>query len=378
MRLFPSLLLATAALPLAAQAANTEFSYGGYIKFDAMMSTYSDGDVGSASLARDFYVPSGTPVSGGDVDETSHFDMHAKTSRFNFKTNTDLGNGHSVMTFVEADFLGSTQGNEVVSNSYSPRLRHAFVRTGAWTFGQTWSTFMNVGALPETVDFLGVSDGTVFARQAQVRYTRGDLQVALENPETNVAGVGATDDAGMPDIVARYNLSMGDHAFSVAAIARQLAVVADLDDDGDNELDESTTGVGFNVSGKVMLGKDDLKFSYTQGNVARYVGLAAAADAAISTDGDLEATDVSAAFIGFRHHWSDQLRSTIAYSMLEADYDDVVASDTEKATSWRVNLMYSPVKKMTYGVEYSQATHENVNGAEGDLSRIHFTTKYVF
>ncbi|ASP39399.1 porin [Bacterioplanes sanyensis] len=378
MRKFPSILLAAAVLPVAVHAANTEFSYGGYIKLDAMMSTYSDGDVGSGSIIRDFYVPSGTPVSGGSADETTHFDMHAKTSRLNFKTNTDLGNGHQVMTFIEMDFLASAQGNEVVSNSYSPRLRHAFVRTGPWTFGQTWSTFMNVGALPETVDFLGVSDGTVFARQTQIRYTRGGLQVALENPETTVGGAGVTDDAGMPDVVARYNINAGDHSFTLAAIGRQLAVVSDAEGDGDNEVDETTLGVGFNVSGKVMLGKDDLKFSFTKGNVARYVGLAAAVDAAISTDGDLEATDVTAAFVGFRHHWSDQWRSTLAYSMMEADFDDVVISDTEKASSWRVNLMYSPVKKLTYGVEYSQATHENVSGADGDMSRIHFTTKYVF
>ncbi len=35
-----SAILLAAALPMAVQAANTEFSYGGYIKLDAMMSTY--------------------------------------------------------------------------------------------------------------------------------------------------------------------------------------------------------------------------------------------------------------------------------------------------------------------------------------------------
>lgn len=379
MRKTPLILMA-AALPMAVNAANTEFSYGGYVKFDATISQYSEGEVGAASLGRDFYVPSTIPVSpdGVDGDSVTVTDMHAKTSRFNFKTNTDLGNGHSVSTFVELDFLGSAQGNEVVSNSYSPRLRHAFIKTGNLLFGQTWSTFMNVGALPETVDFLGVSDGTVFNRQAQVRYTMGDFQFSLENPETNIGG--ATDDGTIPDIVARYNMKAGDHSFSVAAIARQLTTYT-ADDPAtpavDEEVDESATGFGLSISGKVALGRDDLKFAVNKGAIGRYVGLAAAADG-VMKDGEIEAADVTAAFVGYRHFWSDTLRSTVAYSMLKADYENDNTGDTESANSVRVNLMYSPVAKLTYGVELSKATHKLDTDAEGDLTRLHFTTKYAF
>jgi len=373
MRKTPLILMA-AALPMAVNAANTDFSYGGYIKFDAMYSQYSDGDMGAASGGRDFYIPFTIPTSNNTAEETSSVDFNARSSRFNFKTNTSLDNGQSISTFVEMDFLLTGDGNEVVSNSYNPRLRHAFIKTGNLLVGQTWSTFMNVGALPETVDFLGVSDGTVFARQSQVRYTNGGLQVALENPETTVVGVGATDDSGIPDIVARYNFKAGKNAFTVAAIGRHLAV----QDGVKGGVDESTTGFGISVSGKIALGQDDLKFSYTTGQVARYVGLASAADAMFDADGDLQATDVSAAFIGYRHFWNDQLRSTIAYSMLDADYDADNVADTAESSSVRVNLMYSPVKKLTYGVELSQATHKLDNDAEGDLTRLQFTTKYAF
>ena len=384
MRKTPLILMA-AALPMAVNAANTEFSYGGYIKFDAIYSQYSDGDAGTG-LGRDFYVPSATPASAGSGEESTKFDMHAKTSRFNFTTNTDFGDGVKVKSFVELDFLGSAQGNEVVSNSYSPRLRHAFLQSGNLLVGQTWSTFMNVGALPETVDFLGVSDGTVFNRQAQVRYTMGNIQLSVENPESTVGGI--TDDSGMPDLVARYNMKAGKHSFSVAAIARQLATyseaVADdpgtVDDETAAEVDESTMGFGLSVSGKIMVGKDDLKFSVTSGQVARYVGLAAAADGYLNADGEIEATDVTAAFVAYRHHWSDKLRSTLAYSMLQADYGVDNTADTDSTSSVRVNLMYSPVPKLSYGVELTQANHkaDTAVDVEGDLTRLHFTTKYAF
>lgn len=373
-----SAILLAAALPMAVQAANTEFTYGGYIKFDAMYSQYSDGAAangGALEVGRDFYVPAAIPTAG---EETSSVDFTARSSRFNFKTVTTLDNGEKVTGFVEMDFLTTTEGDERASNSFAPRLRHAYFSYNNVLVGQTWTTFMNVGALPETVDFFGVSESTVFGRQSQVRYTMGNLQLALENPENTIDGAGGgneVDQSKIPDLIARYNIQAGDHSFSVAALARQIS------NQTSGGVDESTTGVGFNVAGVVKLGADDLKFSVTHGQVARYVGLGATAADAVTntTTGDLEATDITSAFIAYRHFWNPQLRSTIAYSMLEADYHaDAGAALNEKATSARINLMYSPVKEVTYGVEYSNAKLEKVSGADGTMDRLQFTARYNF
>ena len=117
MRKLPMVLLATAALPLAVNAANTEFSFGGYIKMDAMLSTYSDGDIAPANIGRDFYVPSTIPVGG--QDEGADLDYSAKSTRLNMKTVTTLEDGETVTGFIEMDFLSSPGGTEVVSNSYN-------------------------------------------------------------------------------------------------------------------------------------------------------------------------------------------------------------------------------------------------------------------
>src|SRR5690606_30404251 len=300
-------------------------------------------------------------------------------SRFNFKTVTTLDNGEKVTGFVELDFLTHTDGDERASNSYSPRLRHAYFSYNNVLVGQTWTTFMNVGALPEMVDFFGVSEGTVFGRQSQVRYTMGNLQLALENPESTIDGAGggsATDDVSMPDLIARYNIQAGDHSFSVAGIVREIA-----EQDGlTGGVDESEIGFGVNVAGVVKLGADDLKFSVTHGQVARYVGLGGtAADAVTATNGDLEATDVTAAFVAYRHFWNPKLRSTVAYSMLDADYEGAgAAALIEKSQSARINLMYSPVKEVTYGVEYSNSKIEKDDNTDGTMDRLQFTAKYSF
>jgi len=366
MRNTPIILLA-AALPMAVNAANTEFSYGGFIKMDAMLSSYSDGDVNDG-IGREFYVPSQL-VSGTEPD-MAELDFSARTSRLNLKTVTSLDNGKTMTSFIEMDFQGAA-GTETVSNSHGPRLRHAFVKYDNILVGQTWSNFMNVGALPESADFIGPSESTVFIRQPQVRYTMGDLAVALENPQTT--GAGDSGDNGMlPDLTASYKLKAGSADLVAALLVRQLAYDGAAEDD-----DATTMAFGVNLSGKVMIGKDDLKFSATMGNgVGRYVGLGAVADAAL-VDGDLETSETTAAFVAYRHHWNSEWRSSVVYGMLSADYDDSVTGAITDASSVRVNLMRSPVKPLTYGIELSSAKVERED-AEVSMMRTYFTTKYTF
>lgn len=374
MRKTPLILMA-AALPMAVNAANTEFSFGGFIKMDAMLSSYSDGDVSDTAvggLGREFYIPS--TIQPGAEPDTTELDMTARTSRFNFKTVTDVGDGKSVTTFIELDFEG-TGGNEIVSNSYGPRIRHAFINYNDLLIGETWSNFMNVGALPESADFIGPSESTVFIRQPQVRYTMGDLAVALENPQTT--GAGDSGDNGMiPDITASYKIKAGNADLVAAALVRQLTYDGPAEDD-----DTTTMGYGINLSGKVMIGKDDLKFSATAGSgVGRYVGLGAIADASLVGE-DLETSETTAAFIAYRHHWNSEWRSSVVYGMLSADYDDdatFTSAPVTDASSVRVNVMRSPVKKLTYGAEFSTATVEREGGDEASMNRLYFTTKYAF
>jgi len=369
-----SIILLAAALPMAVQAANTEFKFGGYVKYDAMMTKYSDAEMGAGSLGTVFYIPSATPVAAnGAEEEDTSFDSGVKTSRFNFKTTTSLDNGEKVVSFIELDFF-TGEGNEAVSNSAGSRLRHAFFKYGNYTFGQTWTTFQNPAHLPESVDFLGVSDGAVFARQSMVRYTNGPLQVALENSETTVNGVGITDDATLPDMIVRYNIKADNADFMVAGIARQLAYV-----NAATDVDESIMRFGLTASGKVQLGKDDLKFSVSKGHLGRYTGVAQSADATLTAKGDLVGNNVTAAYIGYRHFWTNSVRSTVAYSMFRADnHADAGTAINESSKSMRANVMWSPAPKMTFGVEASKATLKKESGAEGDFKRLHFTAKYAF
>ena len=111
--------------------------------------------------------------------------MHAKETRLGVATKTDA-DGHMLKTYIEMDFSVTSGGDERISNSYSPRMRHAFLSYDNWLFGQTWSTFMNVGTLPETLDFIGNTDGAVFVRQA--RYTMKAATKAMTGTIKSIFG----------------------------------------------------------------------------------------------------------------------------------------------------------------------------------------------
>ena len=369
---------------------DTKFSFGGYVKVDALYSRFSDGSVAGSSSGRDFYVPSTTPISAGNGNASSVFDMHAQQTRFFFKTETPAGDGKSVKAYIEMDFQSPARGSERVTNNYDPGLRHAFLTYDKWLVGQTWTTFQDLGALPDTVDFVGASDGTTFGRQPQVRYSTGNWQFSVENAETALASrsvpasvVAITDQGSnaMPDLVARYTHKADFGHISIAALARQLKTSQNA-----GGQDETTEGYGVSLSGKYNLSSgDDIRYMATYGSgIGRYVALGTSGDAVVDASGNLEAIDVVAGYVTYRHLWSDKLRSSIQASVLSIDNPDIlaptaVASDANKTIySGLTNIIYSVTPKLEIGAEYMHANREVEDGRDGNLDRLQFMAKYSF
>ena len=359
---------------------NTTVSYAGYVKLDAITQRTSGGQVGTGSIVRDFLIPGAIPVGGdGSGWDT---DFNARQSRFIFKTATDVGAGHQLNSQIELDFMVTPGGDERISNSYQPRVRQAFITYDNWLFGQAWSTFQNVGALPDSLDFIGTTPGTVFARQPMIRYTKGGLMLAVEQPETTVtapngARVLAGDDT-LPDVVARYNLSGDWGSVSAAGILRNLRISDD--DFGTDE--DSALGYGLSLSGKLTLGpRDDVRFMATAGDgLGRYIGLNIVNDAALTGDGDLDPIFTYSGFGAVRHAWSDKLRSNIAASYFKADNPVLLTSGAVTDESWNVlaNIIFSPVTPLDIGVEYMYAKRTLENGLSGNLQKVQVSTKYSF
>jgi hypothetical protein len=377
-----SIALSAASIPLHAQAemlAGADIKFSGYIKADAMFSSYSAGTLGPQSLGRDFYIPGLTPVGG--VKESSQFDAHVKQTRFRFASDTKTEEGDSITGVIELDFLVTPGGNERVSNSYVPRVRHAFIKYKEWTIGQTWTTFQDVAILPESVDFVGTTDGVTFGRQALVRYTKGAWEFALENSETTITPFGGgarivADDGAMPDAVVKYTQKFDWGHVSAAGILRQLNYQS-----GD-AIDDSASSMGVSITSKIKVGDtDDVRLSFITGSgLGRYVALNAVNAAALDANGNLKTIDLTAFAVSYRHVWNSQMRSSFSYSMLSADNDVALVGNgaTESTSNVSANLLYSPTKTITVGGEIKQATRELESGADGDMTRLQFSVKYAF
>jgi hypothetical protein len=381
-------------------APGTSLYVTGYVKVDANWTDTPDGELGNSASGRDYYVPGQTPIGGksGGTD----INALAKQSRFIVGTNTPLENGDKVTTHFEVDFYGSTLGSQNVSNTYGAVLRQAFIQTNHWLVGQAWSTFMDVSALPEAVDFIGPTDGTIFIRQPQVRYTTGGFSFAAENPQTTVTRCAtfavaplnpndcatlssssiSSDDGWVPDLIGRYTWKGDWGSVVLAGMVRELVYENKNGITATNPyVDASTWSAAGSLSGKINVwGKDDIRFMLLGGNLGRYAGLNFTNDVYLNAKGDFDTIDGFAGYVAYRHFWTDKLRSTAFYAVGSYDNPSSLKNvgANQASESWSLNFFYSPIPKLDIGAEYRWAKRELENNDNGTLSRVQLTTKYSF
>lgn len=360
---------------------NNTLKFGGFVKADVMASRYNGGDPANGDLLRDFYLPGSIPVGG--ADESAATDFNARQTRLWLTTDALLG-GRRVTSRVEMDFqvLPGT-GDQRTTSPSNLALRRAFITVDNWLIGQEWSNFQNITVLPETADYIGSSEGTVFARQVQVRYTRGPFSISVENPETTVTPhLGSAriiaDDSSLPDVTARYVVSRPWGEVSIAGIVRQLS----YETTGTGATDSSTPGWGVSAAGKFRVGaRDDLRVMVTAGEgIGRYVGLNFANDAVLDASGDLQPIALIAGFASYRHVWSPAWRSNLTWSAQSVDNDlSLIGVTTNRsARSVRGNLIWTPLPALDLGAEVMFGERELESGATGDLTRLQIFAKYGF
>ena len=309
--------------------------FGGFIKIDGR---HVDGNV----AYKDFWTGSGSVLPEG-ASQTKFF---ANESRIN---TTYTSNG--VTAFVEMDFYGGG-GNEIISNSANPRLRHAMIKYEDFVIGQTWSTFMNTSALAETVDFAGAMVGIAFVRNTQIRYSKNGFSVALENPES-YGGDPAND--SMPDMIAKYQFKGDWGNVSVAALVRQLST----------PLGNTESAAGVSVAGKINVAdKDDFRFQFHQGALGRYVGVAAATDLV----GE-EVEDSTSFMVAYRHFWTETTRSSVFYGNITT-----IESDVDRS-QWGVNIFKNLTPKFSIGGEVGNF---EMADKDADSTYMQVSAKLVF
>ena len=129
------------------------------------------------------FVPYDIPMSRGYANRQRVM-MDASTSRIFLKAIINSRMLGRVHIYTDMDFRG---GDEF---SYLPRLRSAYVVVGGFTIGRDVTTFCDLAAAPETIDFQG-PNAYNFAFNEMIRYEHSFLRnhltvgVAAEMPQVS-------------------------------------------------------------------------------------------------------------------------------------------------------------------------------------------------
>ncbi|WP_444930442.1 DcaP family trimeric outer membrane transporter [Microbulbifer sp. SSSA002] len=323
----------------------------------------------------------------GDEGQT---EFTVQTSRLIFETRQPW-EGREFTTLISMDFV-----QDASVTTPNPRMRKAygqvsnFLWGGSVLAGQDWSTFADVVAIPNTLDFQG-PNSVIGLRHPMVRWHKKygpqyQFKVALEAPDSQIfedeivdgETIDVVEVGKWPDAVFVLVSETEKYHFQTGLLLR------DLRASGDPDSAVSTTGWGLNLSGTFdmpgALSKDLLTYSFSFGE--GYSGLLndAPPDAAYNVaDNSLEALKTSAWYVGYQHWWTPCLYSVATYGRVRQDNLDFQPGIAYKETQYRsINLVWAPFPRWLTGIEVLYGSREDKNGDRGSLIRTQWTTRMTF
>ena len=339
------------------------------------LSTKSDTEVKLYGFVRGDanYIIEGSAGDFSDVAKTNgqtrdKLVATAKTTRLGLDFKTSV-NGAEVGGKLESDFAGTND---------SFRIRQAYLTYENWLIGQTQSNFLSNHA-PFMIDFsTNVGGGTT--RLPMVRYgfdltPATQLFLAAEKPNSSAEDIKSS----VPTLTAKLAHNFDDKKGN--ASARALVEVYK-----DENVNKRKAGWGL-AAGTTYQVLDPLKatldVSYTKGvNGILYGTNANAAFVDDEGNRNIEQNEIWAVQTGLTYSILSNLKTSLGYGALFADKDSDYAdlnptANKEVQQAW-LNLVYSPVKPLEFGIEYVNGERKTFNNEKFKDNRIGLMSKYSF
>ncbi len=358
-----------------------KFDFGGFVKVSAAISTKGTNGIDDA-----LGLYNADLLFAGD-NKGTRFGISAKETRLHVtytNTKTPLG---QIKAYIEGNFGvdGNNDGNTIEAyGSTNQRfvLRHAYIETGNFLIGQTFSTFLDPVSAPNVIDY-GGNAASVFARQPQIRFSQGigdfTVHLAVENPTSNLGYNLITDDQRIPDFVGRVDFDGEFGHVSIAGIIRELRI-----DNGEFEAHKITGGAAVTASKSIIKDRLDVMVQYIRGGIGHYGAFSAFADGIILENElgkkYIDPIDIQGATGSITIHWTDKLNSTIVGSWaenLDPGQNTMTLSaghSIENVRSFHANLYYNVTQDFTIAMEYkkligklSDQTTPNVDRYQGSF-----------
>ncbi|MEO1723553.1 MAG: DcaP family trimeric outer membrane transporter [Pseudomonadota bacterium] len=366
----------------------TRIQIGGFVKGDFIYD--ASGDIG----ADDLFVASSIGVDEGD---DRRFTAHARESRLSVRTTTPSSFG-PIKTLFEGDFFGfGPVGTEVLTNSFSFRIRHLYGEVGPIGGGQFWTNFMPIETFARTVDFQGTA-GASFIRQAQLRFTQpvGDnlvLRASLENSEFS-GRIDADGDPTTTDLLPFGDTAPGPLGGLEASldVAPDVTLTALYTGDfglvrgavvgrrfGGQDGGDGAFGYGLNAAARLNLwgGATGLA-SLTWGDgVGRYIIDGVGLDGVIDADGDVDTIQSLGFSAQLQQKVTDDLTLAVAYGRFDV-FDTFLPDDIDTLQTLHASAFFTPFDRVTFGGEVIFGMRENADGADDTALRLQTSVQVNF
>lgn len=316
---------------------DADVTFYGYIKADAISDRGYD-------LGDDTYplVSIGLPI-GPTAGDFKTFTL--RETRLGF----DVSRGDLFAKF-EGDFYGADDRF---------RLRHAYVEWPSLLVGQTWTNFMPVFALADTVDFQGPA-GIPFARVPQVRLIH-DLSKGLQLTASIEQDPASGDDLALTGAV-KYR--RGDMTLKAAGLVR------DFTSGG-----VRTRGWGLNLAAVFSPWRNGrIKANVTRGSAITDIYAASMSGPALYLNGSPVESSAFTLEVGQRV--TDRL--LVALTMSQLYLDEAVGSNTKDLKTLHLSAFYDLAEKSTLMIEYFRGSRTQGDQLSFDTNRIQIAYKFTF
>jgi len=295
--------------------------------------------------------------------------LTTRTSRFGIETKTPSAFG-PVGVKLEGDFNAPNAfQTETFTNSVIFRLRHAYGTIGGFLAGQTWTTFIDLAAYPDVVDFNG--PGTIaLVRNPMLRYTMPlapnmSLTFAAENAR-GAQFATTTKFQTAPDFHANFQYTAPWGTVSVRGVTQYYRQV--FTDAAGNTLDRdpaSKWSASGAASGTVKFGADTLVWQFAGGpGIGRYylnalgTGGSGAGGYTVDAAGNMQLWTVYGGHLGYTHVWNPMFRSNLVGAgswASDANINGVAATNAVQK-QWLqgfVNTFWTLTKTAEFGLEFA-------------------------
>ena len=284
--------------------------------------------------------------------------------------------------YTSADWRGDGLGMQ---------LQNAYLDTKYFTFGYTIGSFMDISAIPTTIDYGGPC-GMTFYRSTQLQLKYGfdfglSMGIAVEAPNVNATGdefihVGAQRCPNVPLFV-QYNWRNNpDNHIRLGAIMRDISYT-------DKITDKDTDKVGWGVQASMLatIGKLQLKGQFTVGegigslvNNISNIGVDVVANP--EAPGRAMMLTSESWYAGLQYNFNSKWLASAAFSQTALHSRNGYAAahpDGYRTGQYAVaNVFYNVNKNLQVGLEYLHGWRIDFDEHTYNANRVNLSARYNF